>query len=90
MSQSYGFVTINTGMPHFIKNTAKEMFDSPLRLTGMKTGYLDEAGYCLMVKARQMGEGTDKDVIAVVLGSSSVEQRTREINELLNYAVNSL
>ena len=90
MSQSYGFVTINTGRPHLIKNTAKEMFDSPWRLTGMKTGYLDEAGYCLMVKARQMGEGTDKDVIAVVLGSSSVEQRTREINELLNYAVNSL
>jgi rare lipoprotein A (peptidoglycan hydrolase) len=90
MSQSYGFSTINTSQPHVIKNTAPEMFENPLRLTGMKTGYLDEADYCLMVKARKNGEGVEKDVIAVVMGAATPKQRTQEINDLLNYAVNSL
>ncbi len=88
MSRSYSFTTINTGQPHVIKNTAPEMFDSPLRLTGMKTGYLDEAGYCLMVKARKNGEGVGKDVIVVVMGAATPKQRIQEMNDLLNFALN--
>jgi len=86
---AYGFRTINTDKPHTIRNTAEEMKDSSLRITGMKTGYLDEAGYCFMFKARD-NDDLSRDVITVVLGAGSNNQRYQETNELVNYALSRL
>ncbi|MCH7492580.1 serine hydrolase [Patescibacteria group bacterium] len=85
---SYGFRTINTDIGHTIDNTAKGMRDSSLVITGMKTGYLDEAGYCFILKASTTRDGGD--VITVVLGADSLNQRYAETNDLMNYSLNGL
>lgn len=55
----------------------------PYAFFGGKTGYLEEAGYCLGAAA-QNSDGNR--VIAVVLGTSSKEQRFREVKALLHWA----
>ncbi|MBI5037971.1 MAG: serine hydrolase [Candidatus Kerfeldbacteria bacterium] len=82
---SYGFIT-STGTPHTIKNTAKGMQGSSLVITGMKTGYLDEAGYCFVTKASSARGAPE--VISVVLGAASDVQRWAETNALLQYGLN--
>jgi D-alanyl-D-alanine carboxypeptidase (penicillin-binding protein 5/6) len=48
---------------------------------GMKTGYTENAGYCLVTSARR-GE---RRLISVVLGASSETSRAAESQKLLNY-----
>ncbi len=82
---SYSFKTINLGTPHVITNRDK-MIGSTWYITGMKTGYLDEALYCLMVKARAT-KTSSPDVLTVVLGSSTDSQRYSETKALITYAL---
>ncbi len=90
---AYGFRTINTDSPHTIKSSAKGVYngtvDSALYITGMKTGYLDEAGYCFMLKARSDKESTNH-VITVVLGAETNIQRYNETNELMHYGLSKI
>lgn len=83
---AYGFRTLNTDIPHTIKSTSEGMADSSLFITGMKTGYLDEAGYCFVFKARSSKE-SDKNIITVVLGADSKNQRDNETTDLMNYSL---
>ncbi len=85
---AYGFRTINTNNGHTIKSTATGMQGSQYVLTGMKTGYLDEAGYCFVTRAARDRDG--KRVISVVLGAGSSQQRWDEINQLINYGTAQL
>jgi len=48
---------------------------------GLKTGHTESAGYCLVASAKRK----DMRLIAVVLGASSDEKRTRYSQALLNY-----
>ena len=48
---------------------------------GMKTGYTDSAGYCLITSARR----GPRRLISVVLGTSSESVRATESQKLLNY-----
>ena len=48
---------------------------------GMKTGYTEKAGYCLITSARR---GTRR-LVSVVLGTSSESVRATESQKLLNY-----
>ena len=48
---------------------------------GIKTGYTDEAGYCLAVSAKR----GDMRLISVVMGAESTASRTRETRKLLSY-----
>ncbi|MEK7875671.1 MAG: D-alanyl-D-alanine carboxypeptidase, partial [Pseudomonadota bacterium] len=48
---------------------------------GMKTGYTESAGYCLITSARR-GE---RRLISVVLGAASEAARAAESQKLLNY-----
>ena len=48
---------------------------------GLKTGYTQEAGYCLVASAERRG----MRLISVVLGSSSTRARKNETRSLLNY-----
>ncbi|MCC7150865.1 MAG: D-alanyl-D-alanine carboxypeptidase [Rubrivivax sp.] len=52
---------------------------------GMKTGYTDAAGYCLVASAkREMGNGPRR-LLSVVLGTASREARAAESQKLLNW-----
>jgi len=48
---------------------------------GMKTGYTEAAGYCLVASARR---GTRR-LLSVVMGTTSAAQRASESQKLLNY-----
>ncbi|WP_078060229.1 MULTISPECIES: D-alanyl-D-alanine carboxypeptidase family protein [Gracilibacillus] len=49
---------------------------------GLKTGYTNEAKYCLTATAEKNGMRT----IAVVMGSDNTKNRNSDVTELLNYA----
>jgi D-alanyl-D-alanine carboxypeptidase (penicillin-binding protein 5/6) len=56
---------------------------------GMKTGYTDAAGYCLVASAAReypnLGPGNKRRLLSVVLGTASREARASESQKLLNW-----
>ncbi len=48
---------------------------------GLKTGHTEEAGSCLVASAKR----NDTRFIAVVMGTSSTEARSQEVQKMLNY-----
>ena len=52
---------------------------------GLKTGYTEAAGYCLVGSAKRK----DQRWIAVVMGSKSEAQRSKDVMSLLNYGFNN-
>ena len=48
---------------------------------GLKTGYTDEAGYCLVASSKRRG----MRLISVVLGANSDDSRTRQTQKLFSY-----
>ncbi len=72
--KEYQLKTLNTKREHTVKNT-NELITNGLNFTGSKTGYLNEAGYCLVVQA----ENQNKKIIAVVLGSPSKQDHFQDI-----------
>lgn len=56
---------------------------------GMKTGYTDAAGYCLVASAAReypnLGAGNKRRLLSVVLGTDSREARASESQKLLNW-----
>lgn len=51
---------------------------------GLKTGYTNEAKYCLTATAVK----NDMRVIAVVMGANTVKERNASVSEMLDYAFN--
>lgn len=56
------------------------LFTNPY-VDGMKTGFTDEAGYCLVASAVRDG----MRLITVVMGTASTDARAQETDKLLNY-----
>jgi serine-type D-Ala-D-Ala carboxypeptidase (penicillin-binding protein 5/6) len=56
---------------------------------GMKTGFTDAAGYCLVASAAReypnLGPGNKRRLLSVVMGSASREARASESQKLLNW-----
>ena len=56
---------------------------------GMKTGYTEAAGYCLVASAARdypnLGVGNKRRLLSVVLGTASREARANESQKLLNW-----
>ena len=52
---------------------------------GMKTGYTEAAGYCLITSAKRTLPGGERRLISVVLGTDSREARAGESQKLLNW-----
>ena len=50
---------------------------------GLKTGYTDAAGYCMVASAKRDGQR----LISVILGASSPEARARESQKLITYGM---
>lgn len=74
LKESYQFHTL-AGQWKKVNNT-NLLLESYLQVEGGKTGYIDEAGYCLVnvVKNGHSGEG----IIVVILGAASKEERFQE------------
>lgn len=51
---------------------------------GLKTGYTDEAGYCLTATAKR----NNMRLIAVVMGEADSSIRNKEVSNMLNYGYN--
>ena len=54
-------------------------------VAGMKTGYTDAAGYCLIASAKRALPGGERRLVTVVLGTASREARASESQKLLNW-----
>jgi D-alanyl-D-alanine carboxypeptidase len=76
----YSFVVAGSGREHTIRNTNKLISDGGLIAFGSKTGYLYEAGYCLVTA----GSGEQQDLVAVVLGSPGEDQQYQGVTWLLS------
>lgn len=83
----YEFSTLNTRELHRIHNTnellGSFLNETPYKFLGGKTGYLDEAGYCLAAKVQR---GNEKFTV-VALHSQSSESRFRETKALFYWAL---
>jgi D-alanyl-D-alanine endopeptidase (penicillin-binding protein 7) len=85
--QSYEFYTKNTKKRHLIKNTNSLIAANKFKITGSKTGYLDEAGYCLMTRAV---DSKQNQVIAVTLGNPNKNSSFNDTEEIINYSLKKL
>lgn len=73
--------TVDTHHFSRVYTTDQLLYDKDLTITGGKTGYTEEAGYCFVVQAQV--SGTDRQVIAVVLGTATEQARFDEAKKLL-------
>jgi D-alanyl-D-alanine carboxypeptidase len=83
----YKFKTLNTKKAHTLNNSNRLVLNKPnFTITGSKTGYIDEAGYCLMTRATQAGNS----LIAVVLGATTKNNIFSEVKDLLTYGLKQI
>ncbi len=68
------------------QNRNRLLFIDPT-VDGVKTGFTEAAGYCLIASARrdQAGGGFSRRLLSVVLGTDSTQARVSESQKLLNY-----
>jgi serine-type D-Ala-D-Ala carboxypeptidase (penicillin-binding protein 5/6) len=52
---------------------------------GMKTGFTDAAGYCLLASAQRDFPNGKRRLIAIVMGADSMQSRANETQKLLNW-----
>lgn len=71
----------NTDNKFWLVNTNKLIKAYP-GVDGLKTGFTQEAKYCLTATAKKDG----MRVIAVVMGAPTSKDRNRDVSQLLNYA----
>lgn len=80
---SYTFRVEGEDFDRSAYTTDQLLYDTDLDVIAGKTGYTEEAGYCLVVKAREPNSG--REVIAVVLGADSEEARFEEMKQLIQW-----
>lgn len=77
-----------------VATTNKLLYDRDVEIIGGKTGFITEAGYCLVVQARvyeggdtdEGGYAVPRDIIAVVLGADTEQGRFDEVKKLILWA----
>ncbi len=86
--KKYTFSAINTGRG-FTVNTRNKLLYSDLYIIGAKTGYLHEAGKCLMLKAKN---DAGDQVIVVALGnfSKNKDDYFAETEKLAKWGLNKI
>jgi len=73
--------TVGTGHISRVATTDRLLFDRDVVVTGGKTGYTEEAGYCFVVQARV--PDSEREIIAVILGAPTEQGRFDEAKKLL-------
>ncbi len=90
---TYDFTTVNTHRSFHLTNTDHLVKDNHFsginhfKITGSKTGYLHEAGYCLMVRVDPEQE---ESFIAVIFGANSRNDSFGEMRKLIKYGLAKL
>jgi D-alanyl-D-alanine carboxypeptidase len=90
---SYEFTTVNTERSFDFKNTDNLVSDkhfsgiNHFRITGSKTGYLHEAGYCLMVRVDPEQEDA---FVVVTFGADSRSDSFEETRKLIKYGLRKM
>lgn len=70
---------------NFRKKATNPMFGVIEGVDGLKTGYTDKAGLCLVSTIPVKGSGQDFRLIAIIMGAQSHEDRINKTKELLEY-----
>lgn len=63
---------------------SNKILNSPFTITGSKTGYTDEAGRCLMIRAKNSG---GREVVAIIMGATVPGRQWSDMNSLLAAAL---
>ena len=80
-SKTYTVTTNNSGINYPVRNTSLKVLNRDLYVTGTKTGWTDEAGYCLATQAKK-GRDSNQELIALVMGAK-ISQNYEEVYGLL-------
>ena len=79
------------GAPASNENNRNVLLLRDPTVDGMKTGYTEAAGYCLIASAqRDFPNGKRRRLLSVVLGTASMEARANESQKLLNWGFHRL
>jgi D-alanyl-D-alanine endopeptidase (penicillin-binding protein 7) len=81
-AKEYSFYTINKNVYHRLRNTNHLVRSGEYSFNGSKTGYLHEAGYCLMASV-DIGQG--QSLIVVTLGADTRDKSFNETKTLIEY-----
>lgn len=73
------YIRKDTDHPFWLVNTNKLIKEEDI--DGLKTGWTNEAGYCLCATAKR----GNRRLISVVMGSDTVQNRSKDTLKLLNY-----
>jgi len=85
-TKEYRFETLKEKNKKILKNTNNLLY-SDFHITGGKTGYLDEAGYCLMTGIKT---SDNRHLIGVIFGAPTRAVSFDELSDLLKYASRKL
>ena len=66
-------------------NNTNQLLGSVLGVYGVKTGFTNGAGRCLVTACRR----DDLDIVTVIIGADTTKQRTADTIKLINYAYNN-
>ncbi len=83
----YEFYTINTKKYHRLVNTNYLVKTHKYNITGSKTGYLIEAGHCLMTRVKA---DNGNQIIVVVMGDDSKYASLEDTELLIRYGLRQL
>ena len=83
---SYSFTTVNKKTKHNLNNTNNLLLSGKYKIIGSKTGYLDEAGYCLMTRV----ESAAGNLIIVNFGAKSKNDNFQDNEQLIRYGLKRL
>ena len=85
VKKTYVFSPQKSSKVYYVKSTNELLWsflnEEPYTFIGGKTGYIEESGYNLAVEAERNGH----KVVIVVLGSSTAEERFKEIKGLADW-----
>lgn len=79
--EEYSYSIINKARKETLKNTDK-LLTSYLNVLAGKTGYLDEAGYCLVSEVKSL---SGQEIIIAVLGSNTEADRFQDLKALAQW-----
>ncbi|MCK5357381.1 MAG: D-alanyl-D-alanine carboxypeptidase, partial [Elusimicrobiales bacterium] len=82
--EQYKFTIANTGESKRVRNTNHIIKQDKYHITGSKTGYLHEAGYCLMTR---IPVGNGENIIVVTMGAATRDTSFNETSELMEYGI---
>lgn len=73
------------GAPASNENNRNVLLSRDPTVDGMKTGYTEAAGYCLIASAQREFPNGKRRLLSVVLNTTSMESRATESQKLLNW-----